>query len=245
MATDHLINKKRCRYYRDGSLYVSDDGTLAAMPGTKDILPLKRDSNGIVYVNHKWNFSVSIAKAVITCFCKPKPQDGKHYVIKYKDGNTHNCDYKNLEWGLVHYVHTTKTTVQKNINGVSINIHKDGTVYLKNGTQLALHDESYNADIDLFVCIEPSVNVPYGIHGKSVTMDELMKNAGYVNGDDAILNHPVILHRDYDRMNFDESNLEWVEDTDPRYITYQTKKKADVHQRNIDLNPGKVLHPGM
>ena len=76
-------------------------------------------------------------------------------------------------------------------------------------------------------------------------MDKVMKSAGFVNGDDAILKDPVILHKDFDRMNFSEDNLEWVERTDQRYIDYQAKKEADKHQRNIELNPGKQLHPGM
>ena len=44
--------------------------------------------------------------------------------------------------------------------------------------------------------------------------------------------------------NFDSSNLEWVESTDTRYIEYQKKVEDWKHQRNIELNPGRPLHPG-
>ena len=71
-----------------------------------------------------------------------------------------------------------------------------------------------------------------------------LSNPGFVNGDNASLNKPVILHKDLDRMNFSEDNLEWVEETDQRYIDYLEKKEADVHQRNVELNPGKTLPPG-
>ena len=247
METYYIIKGKPCRYYLKGCLYVSKDGKLAAMPKTKCVLPLEQDSKGNVIVKHKWGHSVSIAKAVITCFCAPKPRDGKDYVVNHKDGDRKNCDYRNLEWQLVHYAHTNKAVVQINVEGTKMDVHKDGTVFLQNGGQLTVRDDSYNADIDLTMCIDPYISVSgrNSIYPKNVFMDNLMKEAGFVNGDDAVLNHPVILHRDNDRMNFAEDNLEWVEETDPRYIAYKTKKKADVHQRNIQLNPRKVLHSGM
>ncbi len=247
MPTNHIIKGKTCRYYRDGSLYISKDGTLAAMPKTKVVLPLKQDQYGNVYVEHGWGYYVSIAKAVITCFCIPKPQDGKPYVIKHKDGNKQNCSSDNLEWELEHYQQTTKNIVEIDVDGTKIEVHKDGTAFLKKGKQLTITDDSYDADIDLFKCIGPHISVPRdrNFYSKTVFMDDLMKNAGFVNGDDVVLSRPVILHRDNNRMNFASDNLEWVEDTDPRYIAYQTKKREEEHQRNIDLNPRKKLHPGM
>jgi hypothetical protein len=76
-------------------------------------------------------------------------------------------------------------------------------------------------------------------------VEKIMKSAGFVNGDDALFKNPVILHRDFDRLNFSADNLEWVENTDQRYIDYQAKKDADRHQRNVELNPGKTLLSGM
>ena len=247
MAKDHIISGKRCRYYHDGSIYVSDDGMLAAMPKTKEILPIKHSTDGIVFVDHKWGDSVSIAKAVITCFCPPKPKDDKRYKIGYKDGDSANCHYKNLEWEVVHYTHTTALEVDNDSYGVTLTVHKDGTIWSKNGTQFVLQDNHYDSDTDLWRCVESYIKIPVGNnpYGKTVYVEDLMREAGFVNGDDAVLKDPVILHRDLDRMNFSADNLEWVENTDQRYIDYQVKKEADKHQRNVELNPGKTLLPGM
>ena len=51
------------------------------------------------------------------------------------------------------------------------------------------------------------------------------------------------IHEDNDPMNFRSDNLEWVEAIDPRYIEYQKKKNKWMHQRNVELNPGRQLHP--
>ena len=71
-----------------------------------------------------------------------------------------------------------------------------------------------------------------------------MAITGYVSGERYILGNPRVLHKDYDPMNFDSNNLEWVEAIDPRYIEYQKKVDEWKHQRNIELNPGRRLHPG-
>lgn len=67
--------------------------------------------------------------------------------------------------------------------------------------------------------------------------------AGYVSGEKNDFKNPVILHKDNDPMNFHSDNLEYVEDTDTRYIEYKKKQNEWKHQRNIELNPGRVLHP--
>ncbi len=55
-----------------------------------------------------------------------------------------------------------------------------------------------------------------------------MAEAGYVQGDDANLVHPVILHIDGDYKNNNSNNLEWVEEYDSRYINYLRKRKRQV-----------------
>lgn len=67
-------------------------------------------------------------------------------------------------------------------------------------------------------------------------MDDLMDAAGSVDGEKYDLSNAVILHKDYDPMNFSSDNLEWVEAADPRYIEYQEKFEEWKHQRNLELN---------
>ena len=72
-------------------------------------------------------------------------------------------------------------------------------------------------------------------------IDDLMKECGYVQGDDADLKEPVILHRDLDYHNCASDNLEWTEKTDPRYIEYCKKRDEDRKSRNLELNAGKHI----
>ena len=65
--------------------------------------------------------------------------------------------------------------------------------------------------------------------------------AGYIQGDDSIYDHPVILHKDYDRTNFASDNLEWVDRSNPEYNKYLIQKEKDKHNRNVEMNPGKPL----
>ena len=54
-----------------------------------------------------------------------------------------------------------------------------------------------------------------------------MKEAGFIQGDDAGLKEPAILHKDGNYMNFASGNLEWVRQRDPRYKNYiQQKNEA-------------------
>jgi hypothetical protein len=75
-------------------------------------------------------------------------------------------------------------------------------------------------------------------------VDDLMAAAGYGNGEKFSLKSPVILHKDNNPTNFNSDNLKWVEANDTRYIEYQKKVKEWKHQRNVELNPGRALHPG-
>ena len=244
MAKEKTILGKRCRYYTDGCIYISDDGQLAAMPKTLVSLPILADENGNKYVNHGWTNlgRISIPLAVITCFCPPKPISfKKRYRIKYRDGNRANCHYGNLEWEVRPYEHATSSTVKVNIYGVVLTVKDDGTV--KEGKNPRIpYDAIGDSDLDLMVCIDPHVRFDEkGVRWKSIAMDDLMKEAGFIQGDDSVLDDPVILHKDNNRLNFASDNLEWVEATDPRYAEYQKKRKEEMHARNVEMNPGRKL----
>lgn len=246
MAKTTIIEGKNFRWYADGAIWVSEDGTEAYQPGkikgTKQKMIVKIDKDGYKHVKHTWGHIVGIAKAVVTCFCVPKPNDGKRYVINHKDGNISNCHRYNLEWKLDHYNPTTADSIPLKYGKEKFTVKKDGTVWIK-GKQEKVYDYIYDPDVDLHACISP--HLKFGqMNEIHVDMDEIMKKAGYVNGDDAVLNHPVILHRDHDRMNFASDNLEWVESDDPRYIAYLAKSRVAVHNRDVELNPGRSLPLG-
>lgn len=239
-----LINGKTCRFYRAGYIWISSDGMVAGMSDKKDhIKPLKinADSNG-KYVIHDWYGKVDIDKAVITCYCSPYPQDGKRYIIHHKDGNLLNCDRSNLEWAPYHYQHATSDTVEMVLNDIKYKVCRDGTV--KKGRQTEMfHDNLFDHDMGLECCIETYLRVPRegSWRGDYVHVDDIMKDAGFVQGDDADLMKPVILHRDGNWKNFSSENLEWVEATDPRFVSYLEQKKKDMNQRCLELNQGRYV----
>ena len=232
------INGKRCRYYKDGYVWVSEDGTEVAIKsknGSWKYLSIKTDGNGEKYVQTDYQI-IYVKKAVFICFCYC--DDPNKTQIWYKDGNPANLYYKNLIAREPRTYHTTAATFDL-ING--LNITSGGEVY-NNGVKIPISDCIGDADTDLVRCILPRVSNPKG--REDLLVDDLMSAAGYVAGEKYSLKSPVILHKDNDPTNFHKDNLEWVEATDPRYIEYQEKVKEWKHQRNIELNPGKQLHPG-
>jgi len=179
---------------------------------------------------------------VITCFCPPHPADDKDYIIKYKDGNKYNCHKGNLEWKEYHYQQNTENSFNLDRYGTVLTINRDGTIQ-KEGETMTILNSCYNEDVDLEWCIEPYVPVHRSgsIYPEKVEIDELMDRAGFVQGDNAGLSHPAILHKDLDWMNFNSDNLEWVEMTDQLYLDYKAKKKKDMYKAMEEKNKGKQI----
>lgn len=252
MATEKMIKGRRCRSYN--GVWVSADGNcvevdtiwktgFSEIPTTKPA-KVHTDKNGEKYVKRKMRnsfYNVYIKDAVYACFCPPKPNNGKEYVVYYKDGNKNNLNYTNLDIKEVVKVttHTTANKVKLN-NGLTVT--KDGRIF-KGKQEVHISDCISDADTNLMSCILPHVSDPNKMSGH-LFVNDLMATAGYVNGEKFSLKSPVILHKDNNPTNFNSDNLTWVESTDPRYIEYQKKVKEWKHQRNVELNPGQQLHPG-
>ena len=163
------------------------------------------------------------------------PNDGKRYTIGFKDGNQYNCDYRNLQWVEYHYRNTTVPKVRLYVAGKFIEVFSTGKIKV-DGQEESVLDYYFEPDVDAFSAKEAPV---VQIEKARIAVDELMEAAGYVQGDDAGLKNPVILHRDLDYKNFASDNLEWVEATDQRYIDYCKKREDDRRARTMELNKGK------
>ena len=252
MATEKTINGRKCKCHN--GIWVTADGKYVAVdtiwktafseiPSTKPAT-VHTDKNGEKYVRMKIRgkfYNIYIKDAVYACFCPPVPNKSKEYVVYYKDGNKNNLNYTNLDIKEVVKVttHTTANKVKLN-NGLTVT--KDGRIF-KGKQEVHISDCISDADTNLLRCIEPHVSNPNRMFGR-LFMDDLMAAAGYVSGERYTLGNPRVLHKDCNPINFDSGNLEWVESTDPRYIEYQKKVEEWKHQRNIELNPGRRLHPG-
>ena len=90
MATEKIIKGKRSRCYKDGYIWVCEDGTVVAVKqknGSQKYLSVKTDGNGEKYVQTGYQ-TIYVKKAVFICFyyCN----DPNKTQIWYKDGNPAN-----------------------------------------------------------------------------------------------------------------------------------------------------------
>ena len=252
---EFLYYGKRMRpYYKVWGIAVSEDGKTVLRHYEKDfgssILPqrpakrlsVQTDKNGECYVNTQDKGRLYVAVMVAACFCPPCPAPQQDYELCHKDGNQSNCHYKNLEWRKKTpipkvTIHTTAQSVKLS-NGLTV--HRNGTVYDKK-QKLPLENSIYDPDTDLFWSIQPKVSYYRPNKWKKeerlkAIMDDLMAAAGYVAEEKYQFQNPVILHLDGNWLNFDSSNLEWCDASDPRYTNYVKKLADDMKAWNIANN---------
>lgn len=228
------------------SLWISSDGTVAAyVVKNKDTFirpdrinhpPIKTWPDGRKYVTNRFKIDFSVSKLVADCWCPKCPNDGKRYMLSHKDGNLGNNNCTNLEWLPYKYKHTTDKKTVVVCYGVGLTVYKDGRI-MEGRKPISITDSVGDSDLDLIRAIVPQAI----ISNKHVSPDEIMKIAGYIQGDDADLINPVILHIDEDCTNFASSNLEFCENTDPRYISYQQKRNEYLNKRDEELNPNTKI----
>lgn len=254
---------KRMRpYYRIPGLSVSEDGKTVLRQYEKDygssILPkrppkkltIQKVTNGYPYVN-TWDYgSLMIDELVATCFCPPCP--GSDYELVHKDGNSGNCHYQNLEWRKKQPVQqSTQHTTAKSIklpNGLTV--HRNGNVYDKK-EKLTMSISHFDRDTGLEWSHTPKVyyfrlNRWNRMERKTCDMDALMAAAGYVAGERSDFTNPRILHKDNDWLNFKSDNLEWCDQSDPRYNDYIRKQTEAMNAWNKANNkdfPDDWLRP--
>lgn len=248
MPTEKTIKGKSCRYYKAGSVWVSEDGTIICyLEKSKQLFkpdhyvyPRKKKlPDGRLYVENRFQQIVPIDRAVFTCWCPPIPKDGKKYMLNHKDGNVINSHRYNLEAIPYHYEPATSDKTKLFIMGQQIiEVHKDGTFW-QDGSQLSVNDYGYDPDTDRHYYRGNRVYIHFikgYINGYPMTPEQLMEEAGYVNGDDAEMKNPVVLHRDLDPLNWASGNLEFVEADDPRYQEYSEKLEEYRDQRVQEIN---------
>jgi hypothetical protein len=239
MAKQQKINGKDCRYYVDGSMWTCYDGKsffCKNTSGTMEQLKIVKDSFGMKVVNGRWSRTTPASLAVATCFVK-KPNG--LYMVAFNDGNSDNCYYKNLSWVPYHYHKTTTTSVDLAVAGSMCTVNSSGEISVDGNT--SYHMYYWKTQTGDYHIGDPFVYVKAGdgIHFLRVNIDDIMRDSGYVQGDDAKLTNPVILHRDKNWLNFATNNLEWCESTDPRYLAYRTDTLIEKQKLCNKKNPGK------
>lgn len=248
MPIEKNFKGKYCRNYAKKGIWVSRDGDLAGYlaQGTDSWgytipkfhqLRIRHDDCH-KFVVHPWYGQVSIPKAVITCYCPPVPNDNKKYTIGYKDGNIQNCNASNLEWVEYHYRKSTANSVTLAYGSYLVKAAMDGSVKVGGKKTTPVENGHFDPDMGLYF---PGRTMVFSVGSKYIPGDTIMDNAGYVNGDDAVLADPVILHRDFDWSNFASDNLEWVESSDKRYLEYQHQILIERQAISDKMNAGENL----
>lgn len=122
----------------------------------------------------------------------------------------------------------------------SIEVYKDGRIYQKR-KKCSVGHETFDPDMDLRIPTYPYVPYEYKDGYKKtryskVSVEELMGIAEYVEGDKNSHANPVILHKDNDYTNNNSDNLEWVDESDPRYVKYYNETAKTLNALGREYN---------
>lgn len=231
------------RYNQKYNLWVNEEGTRAYREYKNSdynkFLKIHQRTDGSKFLELTKSGNVELDELVADCY-NPMPCDGKKYVLVHKDGDLSNCNANNLGWKSV-IKFDPLSTERKLDNGITVTF--EGKFY-KGKEELKVVNEIGDSDTDRIVGIDPLVYYmkknKYGRYErKSEYPDDLMAEAEYVNGDKSLLKSPKVLHKDNDYLNFNEENLEWVEESSQEYQEYKNKKKTDIDELTKKLNPNK------
>jgi len=245
MNKEKIINNKRCRFY-DG-LWFADTGDFVARyekdRGCYESCTIYPTVNLGACVEEMF-YEETLDEVVAKLFGPPYPHDGKTYWLIHKDGNEMNCDYRNLEWvgggPFQRYKTTTAPKVFLRYYHWIYEIYSTGVI--KHGDEVL---KQYDFDPERYkyttILGDFEIHIDAGYY--VVPVDEFMARARYVQGDIYGLKSPKILHRDGDYKNFYSENLEWVEETDPRFISYMEKKGQTQQARIKELIAQNLLPP--
>ena len=258
MIKERIIEGRRCRDNKlgndhfGGPIWIADTGDYAAYS----------DGNGGVYCQCRIFCDIGgpflidrrsdrdyekiyLETLVMSCFGDPDlvfelQRSWPLLMINHRDGNWMNCDYRNLEKAPYHYRNATSDRVGLYKSGAFLEVLSNGTIWV-DGVELPILDWGYGSPLP-FIEEEYHIVDPFVIiNGVRTRVEEIMENAGYIQGDDADLKEPRILHRDGNYLNFASDNLEWVKKRDPRYDYYLQFEKDAKQDKAILLNKGKYL----
>ncbi len=193
----------------------------------------------------------NIAEMVLTCYGSPSQKKVLKQIIHHKDGDFSNNNLRNLEWiednpsnramieaEIVAY---RKMRQEKAYKKLKIKATALGDI-TQNGKKLSVRHSLYDSDVDWFsyfdsAWVEYEYKNSWGRYeSKSISVDLVMNDFGFVSGDKTQFTTPVVLHLDNDLLNFNSSNLEWCDETDPRYVKYMVETKYRSLQEEIKAN---------
>ena len=234
----YSVNGEDCCCSISGGVIISQDGKTVAIndfgkPG--NCLNVQTDSTG-PYVINRQGARIDTGYAVAEAWNFQYPGDGPRKAVR-KDGNVLNTSADNLKWvpDLDPYVPASAPLKRVEWMGRQITVFKTGKVKA-GGNDLPIEDHYHDSatDCDRYL-YKPFVMAG----GLQLPMDDLMAAASYVGGDPTGMKCPKVLHKDFDMMNFDSSNLEWKEFSSPEYQEYIDAMIATNQEKSERTNNGK------
>lgn len=236
-----------------------DNGTLKTYEPT-----IYQDSNTKRrYITIKKYGTAYIDEMVIACYCAPKPNDGKRYVVHHKDWNFGNDHKNNLEWveETPEYLAERAEKMEEYLRAKRLQWYKDRKITVdekkgiikQGGVVLPVYNSISDGDLGyLFHTTTPKVDYSYKVkyansgqiryESSSLEVDKVMADFGLVYGNKENLKEPVILHVNHDFLDFTPNNLIWCEKSDPDYAAYRKKALADKLAQDKESN-GRWLSP--
>lgn len=206
----YLINGVACQCSITGSAMVSEDGKTVASNDYGKVgnsLSVLNDADGPYFIN-RFGKRIDLGFSVMEAWGNMAPFDGPRKAVRI-DGNMMNCAASNLKWAPDAIPATQPTTILKRVEwmGQSVTVYRNGTVE-SGGKSLAVEDHY----MDPVTQFSRFLYKPFVLVGKvQLPMDDLMAAAGFVSGNPQGMKCPKVLHKDFDMLNYDASNLEWAE----------------------------------
>ena len=200
-----------------------------------------KEGNLYVEIRKPKRQNLRIDELVATCFL-PQPALGQTLLI-HKDKDKTHCWAENLQWATPYeyaeyYKDESSTTdaVKERLIKYGVYVSSDGKVK-ENDKELTIYDSFYDSDVDREVVVMPFVYLDDGrsLRGQKNSIENMMvaaflpKPANMINA--------VLLHKDLDYKNCALDNLKWVEEDSEDYLEYKKKKKVDMLDKEIVLNP--------
>ncbi len=195
-----------------------------------------KDGNLYVEIRKPKQQNLRIDELVAKCFL-PAPTKGQTILI-HIDNNKEHCWADNLKWVTpIEYAEIMNPKSEDGFRLYKANVYVSKNAEIKeNGKILTVGNSFYDRDTDLEAAIDPYVRLDISKRsGEREYLEDLVA-ATYLKCPNDITS-PALLHKDMDYTNCALDNLEWVESDSDEFINYVEKRKADMRERTIELNP--------
>lgn len=268
--TKKYYRREYMREYTANSTFISNDGCHVERDyydqGIKKTYEPKMyldNASQRFYIDLRNIGRTYIDEMVIMCYGSRKPKDGKNYVIHHKDWDFRNDHRNNLEWveDTPQYQAEKAKKMKEYFKALKLQWYKDrkitvdkNCVIKQDGVELSIDNTISDSDLGYIfhtikLTVKYQIKVKYQNSGqiryesKSLEVDKIMDDFGFVEGDKENFKEPVILHINHDFMDFYKGNLKWCEKSDPEYLEYMKQARLDVLAQDKAIH-GRWLSPG-